>query len=145
MSREKLLKKPAYWFEYEQNELFRLFTAYMEKENINKTQLAERLGVTKGYISQILNGHFNYTLKKLIEISLAIGIVPHIKYTSVEDVIKEDAQTKYFLDNYVFDSQNNVFEMNTEKNDSFLHRSGFSVIIGDKNLEPTDSQKHVLA
>jgi predicted XRE-type DNA-binding protein len=80
MTREKLLKSPAYWFEYQQNELFRQVDEYMRSEKINQTELAERLDVSKGYISQILNGNFNYTLKKLIEISLSIGLVPQIGY-----------------------------------------------------------------
>jgi transcriptional regulator with XRE-family HTH domain len=99
MTREKLLKSPAYWFEYEQNELFRQVTEYMERENINQTELAAKLNVSKGYVSQILNGNFNYTLKKLIELCLAIGLVPEIKFTKVEDVIKKDAQLKAFHDN----------------------------------------------
>ena len=99
MTREKLLKSPAYWFEYEQNELFRQVTEYMDKENINQTELAAKLNVSKGYVSQILNGNFNYTLKKLIELCLAIGLVPEIKFTKVEDVIKKDAQLKAFHDN----------------------------------------------
>jgi hypothetical protein len=46
--------------------------------------------VIKGYISQILKGEFNYTLKKLIELSLAINKVPQIEYKSVEQVINDD-------------------------------------------------------
>ena len=98
MTREKLLKSPAYWFEYQQNELFRQVTEYMERENINQTELAARLNVSKGYVSQILNGNFNHTLKKLIEICLAIGLVPQIKFTNVEEVVKKDAQLKSYYD-----------------------------------------------
>lgn len=96
MTREKILQSPAYWFEYEQNELYRQVTEYLERENINQTELAERLNVNKSYISQILNGNFNYTLKKLIEISLAIGVVPRIKYNKLDEVIKEDNLLKSY-------------------------------------------------
>jgi len=98
MTREKLLKSPAYWFEYEQNELFRQVSEFMERENINQTELAAKLNVSKGYVSQILNGNFNYTLKKLIELCLAIGLVPQIKFTRVEEVIKKDTRLKSFYD-----------------------------------------------
>ena len=101
MTREKLLKSPAYWFEHEQNELFRQVVKYMADENINQTELAKRLNVSKGYVSQILNGNFNYTLRKLIEISLLIGVVPQIKYTKVEDIIEEDKETKASYNNNV--------------------------------------------
>ena len=93
-SRESLLRKPIYWFDHEQNEIFRQVTYYMEREGINKTELAKRLNVSKGYISQILNGDFNYTLRKLIDLSMAIGLVPEIKYTPIADVIKADAEKK---------------------------------------------------
>ena len=42
--------------------------------------MAYRLWVSKGYISQIIKGEVNYTLKKLIEISLAIGKAPIIEF-----------------------------------------------------------------
>lgn len=90
ITREELIKSPEYWFEEAQNELFRQVMAYIEKEDITQTELASRLGVSKGYISQILNGNFNYTLKKLIEVSLAIGLIPKIRYQAIEQEIKED-------------------------------------------------------
>lgn len=91
MKREEILRRTAYWFEHEQNELYRQVTEYMERENINRTQLADRLNVRKSYVSQILNGNFNYTLKRWIELCLAIGIVPG-EYRKIEDVIKTDAE-----------------------------------------------------
>ena len=90
LTREELLNSPEYWFEEAQNELYRQVVSFMEKEGLNQTQLAERLGVSKGYISQILKGEFNYTLKKLIEISMAIGKVPKIRYQSIADVVNDD-------------------------------------------------------
>lgn len=91
MKREDILKSPAYWFEHEQNELYRQVVEYMERENINRTELADRLNVHKSYVSQILNGNFNYTLKKWIELCLFIGVVPN-GYKKIEDIFKEDAQ-----------------------------------------------------
>jgi transcriptional regulator with XRE-family HTH domain len=110
-TREELLKSPEYWFEGEQNELFRQVSAYMEREKINQTELANRLNVSKGYISQILDGNFNYTLKKLIEICLSIGVVPQIKYKNVETVIKEDAYLNYHYQNYNIEQNANVIKM----------------------------------
>jgi transcriptional regulator with XRE-family HTH domain len=106
MTREKLLKSPAYWFEYEQNELFRQVSEYMRRENINQTELAAKLNVSKGYISQILNGNFNYTLKKLIELCLAIGLVPQITFTKVEEVVNQDAKLKLGYDAEMMANEN---------------------------------------
>ncbi|MDX2247175.1 MAG: helix-turn-helix transcriptional regulator [Bacteroidia bacterium] len=85
--KEELIKYPDYWLEGIQNELFRQLHAYMESEGLNQTQLAARLGVSKGYISQILNGNFNFTIKKLVELLLAIGKVPEFRVLSVNEFL----------------------------------------------------------
>jgi transcriptional regulator with XRE-family HTH domain len=91
MSREEVLRHPAYWFENEQNEIYSQVSEYMDREGINQTQLAERLKVGKSYVSQILKGNCNFSLKKWIELCLAIGIVPG-EYRKLEDVIRADAE-----------------------------------------------------
>ena len=89
-SREELLRSPDYWFQDAQLELYKQVSDYMKREGINRTQLAERLKVSKGYITQILNGDFNYTLKKLIEVSLNIGVIPKLEFVDVDQAIQED-------------------------------------------------------
>jgi transcriptional regulator with XRE-family HTH domain len=71
-----------------QNEIFRQVYFYMNKESLNQTQLAKRLNVSKGYISQILNGNFNFSLKKLIELSLKLNVAPIINYESIDQYLK---------------------------------------------------------
>ena len=80
LTKEELIKTPEYWLEQLQNEIFRQVHAYMLNEGMNQSQLADKLGVSKGYISQILNGNFNFTIKKLIELSLSIGVLPEIRF-----------------------------------------------------------------
>ena len=87
LSREKLIKTKEYWMETIQNNLFRQLNAYMEDRHLNQNDLAEKLGVTKGYISQVLNGNFNFTIGKLIELSLAIEMVPDIEFRSFKDYL----------------------------------------------------------
>ena len=113
ITREELIKSPEYWFEAAQNELFRQVMAYIEKENITQTELALRLGVSKGYVSQILNGNFNYTLKKLIEVSLAIGLIPKIRYQSIQEEIKEDASKINAVKYGVFSQEINIGRTHT--------------------------------
>lgn len=117
-TREELLKTPEYWFEQVQNELFRQVYEFMEKEGINQTQLAEKLGVSKGYISQIMKGEFNYTLKKLIELSMAIGQAPQIEYKNIEDMIIEDKHTHYLP----FSGTNSI-EIRREESFHFDHQA----------------------
>ncbi len=80
LSKKELITTPEYWIEKLQNEIFRQVYAYMEKEGLNQSQLAIRLGVSKGYISQVLNGNFNFTIRKLVELSLSIGVIPDIRF-----------------------------------------------------------------
>ena len=98
----ELVQTPEYWLETIQNEIFRQVAAYLKDNNLTQTQLAKQLGVSKGYISQIMKGEFNYTLKKLIEISLAIGKAPIIEFkplaeigNAINEVIDPDQNTTF--------------------------------------------------
>lgn len=91
---EELVQTSEYWFENIQNEIFRQVAAYLKDSNLNQTQFAEQLGVSKGYVSQVMKGEFNYTLKKLIELSLAVGKAPVIEFRPLAEIsleCKEDA------------------------------------------------------
>ena len=94
MTREEILRSPDYWFEEAQNELYRQVVEYMEREGLNQTQLAERLNVSKGYVSQLLRGEFNHSLRKLIDLSLSIGLVPIIDYRRLQNEISKDRKEK---------------------------------------------------
>ncbi len=94
ITREELLKTQEYWFETLQNDIYRIVAEYLENEKINQSQLAEKLGVSRGYISQIMNGNFNFTLKKLIELSLAVGKAPVLEFKPIESHIAEVSQNK---------------------------------------------------
>lgn len=96
---EELIKTPEYWLDVIQNEIFRQVHSYMQKENLNQSQLAEKLGVSKGYISQILNGNCNFTLKKLTELTSALGIVPVINYKRFDEFLTEKS---VYVENTLF-------------------------------------------
>lgn len=85
--REELVNRPEYWLETIQNEIFRQVSAYLKDNNLTQNQFAEQLGVSKGYVSQIMKGDFNYTLKKLIELSLAVGKAPVIVFKPLAEII----------------------------------------------------------
>lgn len=84
MTREELLKSREYWITKIQLDLFELIENYRKENHLTKTQLAEKLGVTKGYISQILNGDFDHKISKLVDLALAFGKVPVVKYENIE-------------------------------------------------------------
>lgn len=86
MTREELLKCPEYWTTLIQNELYRQIQSYMEEHNMNKAQLAEHLGCSRGYVTQLLNGDFDHKISKLVELSLAIGMAPSVSFKDLEHV-----------------------------------------------------------
>ncbi|WP_018953620.1 helix-turn-helix domain-containing protein [Thioalkalivibrio sulfidiphilus] len=45
----------------------------MEDAGVTKTELSDRMGTSKGYISQILSGSRNMTLRTLADICFALG------------------------------------------------------------------------
>lgn len=98
IKREELLQTEEYWFETLQNEIYRMVAEYMGKEKMNQSQFAEKLGVSKGYISQIMNGNFNYTLKKLIELSLAVNKAPAIEFKDLKQFIQDDKQKHFEME-----------------------------------------------
>ncbi|WP_372949103.1 helix-turn-helix domain-containing protein [Mariniphaga sp.] len=91
MKRKELLKNPGYWTSKIQFELYDELLNYLDENNLNKTQFAKKLGVSKGYISQILNGDFNHKISKLVELSLAIDKIPKIEFVNADEFIEEDA------------------------------------------------------
>lgn len=62
----------------------------MKSKGITQTELAQELNVTKSYISQILNGNFDHKITKLVELSLACGMVPIVRFEPLEKFIDED-------------------------------------------------------
>jgi len=98
IKRDELLRTEEYWFETFQNDIFRMVAEYIQKEGINQTRLAEQLGVSKGYISQIMNGNFNYTLKKMIELSLALKKAPALEFKNLEQYIQDDRQKRFEME-----------------------------------------------
>lgn len=87
--KEELVRTEEYWMELIQNELYYALKQYMKEQNMNQTELAEQLGFSKGYISQVLHGNFNHSLKKLIALLLAIGHVPKFEFVAVDRYLQE--------------------------------------------------------
>ncbi len=57
---------------------------YLKENKLTRTELAKQLGVSKGYVSQILNGDYDHKLSKLMELSLAIGYKPRIVFEPIK-------------------------------------------------------------
>lgn len=94
MDRKELLGSPEYWITRIQIMLYNCAEKFMGSTGKNRTQLAEHLGVSKGYVSQLLNGDYDHKLSKLVELSLAFGYVPKVDFIPVEDYIEQNSFMK---------------------------------------------------
>lgn len=51
----------------------------MKRQGVTQRELADRLSKSKSYVSQLLNGSRNMTLRTLSDVCLALGVQPAIK------------------------------------------------------------------
>jgi predicted XRE-type DNA-binding protein len=91
-SKEELLKRPNYLLTKYQNEIYRQLVEYIQSNNLTQKDVAERLGVSSAYVSQVLNGNFNFTLKKLIEIGLMVGKIPAIEFVDFNEFWRREKE-----------------------------------------------------
>ncbi len=92
IKREQLLRSEVWYTVKTQQKLFRAVDAYLKKEGMSRQAFAEKLGVSKGRMSQILNGDFNGRLDRLVELALAAGTAPVIEFRDLDDYVAEDAR-----------------------------------------------------
>ena len=92
MKRKELLKSKEFWIVKIQNQLYEELEKYLRENNVSKTELANKMGVSKGYISQILNGDFDHKLSKLIEIIMVMDKVPILNLENIDDCINIDKE-----------------------------------------------------
>lgn len=90
MTREDILKAPEYWITQIQIAICRCADTFMREHNMSRTQLAEYLGVSKSYVTQILSGDYNYSIEKLADISIKLGYAPNVEFTPIAETIQED-------------------------------------------------------
>lgn len=96
MKRDELIKSKEYHIAGIQLNLFNQIEGYMQKNNLNQNQLAEKLGVSKGYISQILNGDFDHKISKLVELALACDCIPILSFVNINEYVKNDKEEKAY-------------------------------------------------
>lgn len=58
----------------------------LEASGINQSELAARLGKTKGYVSQLMGGGRNLTLRTLADVAEALGCRVRVQVCPVEAI-----------------------------------------------------------
>jgi len=86
-TKERLIRGEGYWMETIQQAIHEALLAYMEKHGLNQTELAGKLGFTRGYVSQLMNGNFNLSQRKIIQLLLKLDMVPDLRIRSVDDYL----------------------------------------------------------
>lgn len=74
----------------------------MEREGVTKAELARRLGKTKGFVSQILAGGRNLTLRTIADVTDALGYKISIQALPREEVRESESvvtREKYKAEN----------------------------------------------
>lgn len=91
ITRKELLQSKEYWVAKFQTALYEQVKKYLKESKMSNTEFAAKLGVSKGYISQILNGDFDHKLSKFIELSLIIQKAPILKFVDIEECFVLDS------------------------------------------------------
>lgn len=90
---ESLHKKPEYYAELLKIEVTEAIYNLMEAKDINKAELARKMGCKPPYVTKLLRGTANITLDSLAKIAFTLGARLEMRLTSL---VKEPAtsQTK---------------------------------------------------
>lgn len=110
MDRKQLLNSKEYWLSKIQIDLFNQVFDYLENNNMNRSELAKKLGVTKGYISQVLNGDADHRISKMVELSLAIGVVPDVRFKNLKEYLETDEKCENRNEQELMDSLQKIHE-----------------------------------
>jgi transcriptional regulator with XRE-family HTH domain len=73
------------------------FCRVLNEEHVSRSRLAKLMGKTKGFISQVLNGGRNLTLRSLADIAFALGYTVSISLAKKRSKIKTD-NSSFVLD-----------------------------------------------
>ena len=86
-TKERLVRGEGYWMETIQQAIHEALLAYMEEHDLNQTELAAKLGFTRGYVSQLMNGNFNLSQRKIVQLLLKLDRVPDLRIRSVDSYL----------------------------------------------------------
>lgn len=80
MERAELIRSQEYWLSKIQIDILNEVEKFMKKNELNPNQLEQRSGFSRTQISQILDGDANLTISELVDLSLALGLAPHLSF-----------------------------------------------------------------
>jgi transcriptional regulator with XRE-family HTH domain len=96
MTREELITSKEYLLAQLQLGLLHLIGTYKDENELKDKDLANHLGVSKGYVSQLLNATFDHKLSKVVDLSLACDKVPLLFFIGKNDYVNNDRLDKEY-------------------------------------------------
>ena len=109
--RSRILEDPAYAIEAERGDLIMDVTeaicGILESEGIERKELAVRIGKTKSYVSQVLNGSRNMTLATVADIALALGYKPVVRFEKNlgKTIFRDSKEVDFAEDECVYETK----------------------------------------
>ena len=97
LTMKDLLQSSEFWEEAIKSEIFNAIQNYMDINNMNRKEFADKVGCSKGYISQVLNGDSDHRLSKLVTLALAAGKVPYVYLKDIDLVLEQDEKRNSVL------------------------------------------------
>ena len=67
-------RMPEYWEEGAILDFTEALYAAMEEQGVTRAELARRLGTSQAYVTRVLSGQANFTLKTMSKLALALGM-----------------------------------------------------------------------
>ena len=132
MKREKLIKSKGYIVSQIQLGLLNLIGKYKDERKLKDYQLAQELGVSKGYVSQLLNATYDHKISKVVDLSLACNAVPLVFFVSLDEYLKND-------------KEDNVYRIFPVKRPRLVtYNSETSIEIGQPTISGKESSEEVV-
>jgi len=84
----KAKQSPDYWEEVFNLELTEDIWKIMKNRRISQKKLSSLLGTSEAYVSKILNGNQNLSIKSISKLAFVLGSAPHIHIAPIDAIVE---------------------------------------------------------
>jgi transcriptional regulator with XRE-family HTH domain len=91
------VRSVAYWQDVAQTDFAREMHRRMKERGISAAELARRMGTSKAYVSQLLDGG-NFTLLTMVKVAMALDAVVRVQLEGQEERAQATKEAKVVTD-----------------------------------------------
>ncbi len=84
----KAKKSSDYWAELFTLELTEDISRMMSYMEVNQKQLSDLMGTSEAYVSKVLNGNENLSIKSISKLAFALDCAPHIHIAEIDKIVE---------------------------------------------------------